>query len=69
MTESDFYTPLYNKQVVLALIDGNVYEGLLEGVDKFHLLIRTQNGLVLFSKHAIKYVMAGHELPSEAAHQ
>ncbi len=69
MTESDFYTPLYNKQVFLALIDGNVYEGLLEGVDKFHLLVRTQNGLMLFSKHAITYVMAGKELPSEAEHQ
>ena len=69
LTESDFYNPLYNKQIVLSLIDGNVYEGLLEGVDKFHLLVRTQNGLVLFSKHAITYVMASKELPSEAEHQ
>lgn len=69
MTESDFYTPLYNKQVFLALIDGNVYEGLLEGVDKFHLLVRTQNGLMLFSKHAITYVMGGREQHSEAEQQ
>jgi sRNA-binding regulator protein Hfq len=60
-TEADFYKPLYNKPVILALTDGKTYRGFLAGVDRFYLLVQTKQGLTLFSKHAIKYVIAGKE--------
>ena len=65
ITEPDFYRPLYKKTIVLALIDGKIYTGILEGVDRFHLVMQTKQGLTLFTKHSIKYVYAAKKTQPE----
>ncbi len=64
--EAEYLTAHAGKPVALILKTEEILEGVLVGVDAYHLLVRRRDGVtVLVAKHAVAYVLGREEVSAQ----
>ena len=61
--EAEFYRAHEGKTLAVKLMDGEILEVVLLGVDAYHLLVRRRDGVtVLLPKHSVMYALTREEI-------
>jgi len=64
--EQEFFTALKGQKVAVKLMTGELFEGVIIGVDTYHVTLLRGDGMrVVLYKHAIAYFLTREELESE----